>query len=145
MFAKLSSLISILLFTTSLFPQSKPEDIIGHYMSPDKNSIFRFYKEGDKYFGKAVWMKRPSRLDTLNPDVNKRTQKILGSLLVWDFVYDGKDTWTKGYLYDANKGKIYKSKITRDKNGNITVRGYIGISLLGKTEHFVKVDFTEQE
>jgi uncharacterized protein (DUF2147 family) len=60
-------------------------------------------------------------------------------------VYDGKNTWTKGYLYDANKGKTYKSKITRDKNGNITVRGYIGISLLGKTEHFTKVDFTEKE
>lgn len=112
-------------------------------MSPEKNSIFKFYKSGEKYYGKAVWMKRPSRLDTLNPDPSKRNRKILGSVLLWDFVHDNKNSWTKGQIYDANKGKIYKAKITRDKDGNLLVRGYVGVQLIGKTEYFVKVDFKE--
>lgn len=112
-------------------------------MSPEKNSIFKFYKSGDKCYGKAVWMKRPSRLDSLNPDPSKRHRKILGSVLLWDFIYDNKNSWTKGHIYDANKGKIYKAKITRDKDGNLVVRGYVGVQLIGKTEYFVKVDFKE--
>lgn len=123
--------------------QKNADQLLGYYMSPDETSIFKFYKNGDKYFAKSVWMKRPSRLDTLNPDVSKRSQKILGSVLVWDFVYDGKNNWSKGYVYDANKGKIYKSKITRDNKGNLVVRGFIGVTIIGKTEYFVKVDFKE--
>lgn len=132
-----------LLFTLTLFAQNNADDILGHYMSPEKNSIFKLYKEGDKYFGKMVWMKHPERLDTLNPDKTKHGQKILGSVIGWDFVYTGKNSWSKGYIYDANKGKIYRSHITRDKHGNLLVRGFIGVSAIGKTEYFVKVHFKE--
>lgn len=145
MFARLFFILSLQFFGFSLFSQLNADEILGYYMSPDESSIFKFYKSGNKYFGKSVWMKRPSRLDTLNPDVSKRTQKILGSVLVWDFIYDGKNNWSKGYVYDANKGKIYKSKITRDEKGNLIVRGFIGVTVIGKTEYFVKVDFKEPE
>lgn len=143
MFLKQGVIAALLFFYYILPAQDKIDNITGYYMSPEKNSIFKFYKTGDKYYGKAVWMKRPSRLDSLNPDPSKRSRKILGSVLLWDFVYDNKNNWTKGHIYDANKGKIYKAKITRDKEGNLVVRGYVGMQLIGKTEYFVKVDFKE--
>ena len=140
---RLIIILNSLLFPFSGFAQSNADEILGYYMSPEKNSIFKLYKEGDKYFGKMVWMKRPERLDTLNPDKSKRNQKILGSVIGWDFVHVGKNSWSKGYIYDANKGKIYKSHITRDKHGNLLLRGFIGVSAIGKTEYFVKVNFKE--
>lgn len=137
-------LITIIFFHLLPFHFSaQNQEHLGYFMSPQENSIFKFYKEGEKYFAMIVWMKHPARKDSLNPDVTKRNLKLIGSTPVYDFIFDGKHTWTKGHVYDANSGKTYRSKITRDEKGNLIVRGYIGFSILGKTEYFVKVDFKE--
>lgn len=143
MYKKVSALIGLCLLSFQSFSQLKTEEIIGYYLSPEKNSIFKFYKHNEKYYGKIVWMKRPERLDSLNPDKTKRKEKILGSIVVNHFIYDGKHTWHNGMIYNANTGKSYKAKITRDKKQNLLVRGYIGVQLIGKSEYFVKVDFKE--
>lgn len=134
-------IISFLIFTGTY--AQKKKDIVGYYQSADKTSIFKFYKSGDKYVGKLVWMKRPERLDSMNPDPSKRTKKLLGSILVYGLTYDGKDSWTDGYVYDATKGKTFQCNFTRDANGNMEMRGYIGIPVLGKSEYFTKVSFKE--
>ena len=133
----------LILFAIVATAQNKANDILGYYMSPSGKSILKIYESNGKYYGKPVWMKEPDMLDSKNPDVSKRTQKVFGSNAIRDFVFDGKDTWAKGYIYDPNNGKTYDCKITRDEKGNLNVRGYIGISLIGRTEYFVKVDFKE--
>ena len=143
MFNKTIVILSLIFFSLSLFSQSKTDEVVGYYMSADNNIILKFYKSGPKYNGKIVWIRKASRTDSLNPDVSKRKRKVLGSLAGWDFVYDGKNTWNDGYIYDANSGKIYKSKVTRDEKGNVAIRGYILIPLLGRTEYFTKVKFKE--
>lgn len=143
MFTRSFLTLSLLFFSLALFSQKDNQELLGYYSSPGGESIFKFYKEGDKYFAKPIWMKRPERLDELNPDKSKRTRKILGSVLLWDFEFDGKNIWTNGHIYDANKGKTYKAKITLDKKGNLSLRGYVGVALFGRTEYFVKVDFKE--
>ncbi|MBN8692951.1 MAG: DUF2147 domain-containing protein [Bacteroidetes bacterium] len=134
---------SLFLFAIASLAQNKANDILGYYMSPSGKSILKIYENNGKYYGKPVWMKEPEMLDSKNPDVSKRNQKVFGSNAIRDFVFDGKDTWAKGYIYDPNNGKTYDCKITRDEKGNLNVRGYIGISLIGRTEYFVKVDFKE--
>lgn len=143
MFIRSAITLSIIFSSFFLLSQNNKEELLGYYSAPGGESIFKFYKQGDKYFAKPIWMKRPQRFDELNPDVSKRTRKILGSVLLWDFEFDGKNTWTKGQIYDANKGKTYKAKITRDKKGNLALRGYVGVKLLGKTEYFTKVEYKE--
>lgn len=134
---------SIFICTIPIFLSAQSNEHLGYFMSPQENSIFKFYKDGEKYFARIVWMKHPARKDSLNPDLTKRYLKLLGSTPVFDFIFDGKHTWSKGFVYDANTGKTYKSKIHRDEKGNLIVRGYIGFSILGKTEYFVKVEFKE--
>ena len=56
-----------------------------------------------------------------------------------DFVFDGSDMWHKGTIYDPKNGKTYDCKITRDEKGNLNVRGFIGISLIGRTGYWLKV------
>ncbi len=143
MFSRLLIVVSFFFYSAQSLSQTGANEILGYYMSPEKNSIFKFYKSGQKYYGKLVWMKNPARLDTLNPDKKKHHSKLLGSLIAWDFVSDGKHSWNKGHIYDANSGKTYKAKITRDKDNNLILRGYVGVQLIGKTEYFVKVDFKE--
>ena len=112
-------------------------------MNPDADAILKIYETSGKYFGKLVWTKNPTNLDSNNPDVSKRSQKRLGLVIMNNFIFDGDDTWEKGTIYDPKNGKTYDCKVTRDAKGNLDIRGYVGISLLGRTSHFTKVDFKE--
>jgi uncharacterized protein (DUF2147 family) len=124
------------------FAQTKANDVLGYYMNPTGEAILKIYENAGKYAGKLVWMKNPEKLDKENPDKAKKTQKILGSTIMHDFVYDG-EIWKNGRIYDPKNGKTYDCKITRDEKGNLSIRGFIGISLLGRTDYFVKVNFKE--
>jgi uncharacterized protein (DUF2147 family) len=63
----------------------------------------------------------------------------MGLLLLRDFVFDGDDTWEDGEIYNPKEGKTYSCKITFDEKDKIKVRGYIGISLFGKTVYWTRV------
>jgi uncharacterized protein (DUF2147 family) len=111
------------------------------------------YKEGDRYFGKIVWLSEPlylegdphgpageAKIDTENPDEALRSLPIIGMTLMRDFRYNGKGLWQKGTIYDANNGKTYKAKLRLADDGALKVRGYIGFSLIGRTEEWTRVD-----
>jgi uncharacterized protein (DUF2147 family) len=131
--------IIAMVLSISMFAQipSSADDCVGKYWSPDKDAHIDIYKKADKYFGKISWAKNP-RKDTENPDVSLRTRDIVGMEFLIGFNFDGKDTWEKGYIYDAKKGKTYKCTMWLDKDKNLNVHGYVGFSLLGRTAVFWK-------
>jgi uncharacterized protein (DUF2147 family) len=131
-----------LFFVSLLSAQTKANDVLGYYMNPTGEAILKIYEEAGKYAGKLVWMKNPEKLDKENPDKAKQTQKILGSTIMRNFIFDG-EIWKNGSIYDPKNGKTYDCKITRDEKGNLSIRGFIGISLIGRTDYFVKVNFKE--
>ncbi len=118
---------------------SQADDIIGTYWSPEKDGKIEIYKVGEKYFGKIIWSANP-RTDDKNPDETQRSRELVGSTFLHDFDFDGKNTWTDGTIYDPKSGKTYNCKITMNDNGNLNVRGYVGISLLGRTETFSRIE-----
>jgi uncharacterized protein (DUF2147 family) len=59
--------------------------------------------------------------------------------LLRDFRYDGDNVWTDGTIYDPESGNDYSCKITMEKPTHLQVRGYIGISLFGRTEVWTRV------
>ncbi len=142
----MKKLILLLAFfgLTAMNAQNKTGDIIGTYMNPEGEAVIKIFESGGKYFGMLAWTKNPDRLDENNPDVKKRTQKRLGLVIMNNFVFDGDDTWKDGTIYDPKNGKTYDCKVTRDSKGNLDIRGFIGISLLGRTAHWTKIDFKEK-
>ena len=78
--------------------------------------------------GRLVWFqsnKGMTELDIYNPDYDLRGQPLLGTQIVWDFESKG-DKWKSGKIYDAGKGKIYKSKLSLNPDGSLKVRGCVG-------------------
>ena len=58
--------------------------------------------------------------------------------ILWGFKQDG-DKWTGGSLLDPDDGKIYKGKLqVIDGGKKLDVRGFIGISLIGRTQTWVR-------
>lgn len=135
-------LFSLILFTflsIVSFAQNKSSDILGNYLVPSKDGAIQIYENDGKYYGKIILNKDASKLDVNNPNAEKQKRKVLGLNILNDFSFDGDDTWEKGTIYDPKNGKTYSCKITRNEKGDLNVRGYIGISLIGRTETFVKI------
>ncbi len=138
-----NKLVAIFTLFLSFFLQintfaNPADEIIGTYWGPEKDGKIEIYKIGKKYFGKISWGKEP-RKDTENPDPALRNRDVIGLTFLHDFVYDGNGTWEEGTIYDPKSGKTYDSKITIDSDGNLKLRGYVGISLFGRTEIFTRI------
>lgn len=64
-----------------------------------------------------------------------KNKPIQGMTILWDLKSTGKNTWSGGEILDPKSGKIYRLKMNLSQNGQtLDVRGYIGISLLGRTQ-----------
>lgn len=122
--------------------QSK-DDIVGKWLTEEGKAKIEVYKKGDKYFGKIVWLKEPNnpdgspKVDKENPDEKMKSRKILGMELLQNFEFDD-DEWEDGTIYDAESGKTYSCVITMSDNNTLDVRGYIGVSWIGRTTKWTR-------
>jgi uncharacterized protein (DUF2147 family) len=114
------------------------------------------YEVGGKYSGKIVWLEEPlylegdedgeagePKVDTNNPDPALQSRPIMGLELMSGFSFDGKETWKKGTIYDPDNGKTYKCKVKIGDDGELKVRGYIGVSMIGRTSQWTRVEADE--
>jgi uncharacterized protein (DUF2147 family) len=116
--------------------QSSGDNIIGIYWSPKKDAKIEIYKKDGKYFGKTIWTET-NKKDLKNPKETLRQRDLLGIDLFTNFVFD-EGSYEHGKIYDPESGKTYDCKIT--PNGKtLKVRGFIGISLFGRTEIFERL------
>lgn len=128
----------------------KADDILGVWLTQNKDSHVEIFKQGDKYFGKIIWLQDPidsitgkPKVDDKNPNPKLQHRPIMGLELLKHFVYNADDhEWEKGSIYDPKKGSTYKCymKFTHPANKNrLKIRGYIGFSLLGRTVYWTRI------
>lgn len=132
-------LVLILCLFSFSFSQNR-DDIVGTWISSKGTGHIEIYKKGDKYFGKLAWMKEPknedgtAKKDINNPKENLRSRTLQNLVLLRDFEYLGGNTWEEGKIYDPESGNDYSCKLTMVNKNKLEVRGFIGISLFGRTE-----------
>ena len=68
---------------------------------------------------------------------NFKDKPIVGLQFLWGLKDRGDGVWDGGRILDAKSGKIYRAKVTV-KDDKLYVRGYIGVSLLGRTQVWVR-------
>lgn len=70
----------------------------------------------------------------------RKNQPIIGMQIVNGLKKNG-DKYDGGKILDPENGKIYKCKMTLNKAGDeIEVRGYIGISLIGRSQIWKRME-----
>lgn len=139
-------LFIVLLLFCSLKGFSQNKDLIlGKWLNATGNSHIQIYSSGNKFFGRLVWLKEPldasgkPKLDKENPNNELSKRPIQGMVLLKDFIYnDG--IWDGGTIYDPKTGKTYSCKISAEGKNKINVRGFVGFSLLGRTEIWTRVE-----
>lgn len=140
------SLFLCLLIVMSLAPQQhalaqsdSDYTLPGIYWNEEKNAKVEIYEEQGKIFGKVIWQENP-RKDVNNPDPALQQRELPGLIILRDFTSNGKGTWTGGRVYSPDNGKTYKGKMWLTKEGHLKMRGYIGISMLGRSAILERVE-----
>lgn len=134
----------MMLFTSlTIFAQSDP--IIGKWQNPSGEGRIEIYKKGDKYFGKLYWLKEPNdakgniKKDIKNPDQSLQGRQVQGLEILTNFSKDG-NVYEGGRIYDPKSGKTYSCKMTLQGTEKLDIRGYVGVSLFGRTETWKRVN-----
>jgi uncharacterized protein (DUF2147 family) len=104
----------------------------------EARSFLRIWLDKGELFGKVEKLIRkpgenPNPLcDECSGD--KKDKPIMGMTIMWGLKQDG-ETWSGGHILDPDNGTTYKCRVKIVDGGEkIDVRGYIGFSLLGRSQ-----------
>ncbi len=142
-------IVLVILFSfTKTFCQNNDAEgdkIIGVWQTGSGKGRIQITRYGDKFGGKVVWLLNPNdaqgkiKLDNKNPDENKRKNTIMGLNNLLGFTYAGKGKYTNGTIYDPENGKTYSCVMHLENDNTLKVRGYVGITLIGRTDTWTRV------
>lgn len=142
---KTLTLLAIALFVTSTAFAAGSDSVLGLWKTDGGESQVELFKCGDGICGKVVWLKVPKYIDSAdgpvgkikvdrkNPDSALRNRPIIGLRVMNGFVPKGGKRWSNGTCYNPVTGKSYKSKMYLASADKLELRGYIGISFIGRT------------
>ncbi len=131
-------------FLAASLQAGDPDALIGTWLTK-KGDTVEIYRCGDHYCGrvKDIVEKRYAgkdpmvgqvKVDRENPDPTKRDRPIIGLEIMTGFSHNAEaGGWQGGTIYDPENGKTYKCRISF-VDGQLKVRGYIGIPTIGRTE-----------
>ena len=139
-------LLTLWLSIAGLSAKAQTLSPLGIWTDAEKKATFEIYKCGDKLCGKIVSLAVPNdpatgkpKLDTPNPDPKLRTRPRLGMVFMQGFTYEDDNKWDNGKIYDPESGKTYSCYMKMESANTMEVKGYIGFSLIGKSQTWTRV------
>ena len=140
MYARKNVLLILFIFSALPVLSQTKDAIVGKWLNASGEGQILVYKTGNTYAGKLVWLKEVNnrdgqiKRDEKNPKSALKNRPLLGIQLLQNFVYQKDGVWEEGSIYDPKTGKTYSCTISMISSDKLSVRGYVGISLLGRTE-----------
>jgi uncharacterized protein (DUF2147 family) len=127
---------------------------VGFWLTQEGTSVVQLAESGGRIGGRIVWLKEPNfpagdaqgragkpKLDEHNPDAAQRGRKLLGTTIVWGFAAPNADGVCEGgRVYDPRNGKTYSGTITMVGPDKLDLRGYVMVSMIGRTSSWTRVD-----
>jgi len=110
--------------------------ILGTWLTQDKEGVIQFYLAATgKLEGRIVGGGGGSEgFDDKNPEPTLRTRSLDGAVILQGFRYAGDGRWTDGTVYDPDNGKTYRCNMELKNADTLSVRGYIGVPLFGRSQ-----------
>jgi uncharacterized protein (DUF2147 family) len=140
----LSITLTCLMYITNA--QNNADAILGTWLTNgNEPAKIEIVKLNGQFYGKIIWLKFPddnngAKKDINNPNKALKNQKIIGLKILKKFSFDKDKNWSGGQIYDPENGKTYSCIIKLKEPNTLEVRGYIGISLFGRTEIWKKTN-----
>lgn len=99
---------------------------------------------GSQLCGEIYWLKKPNfdngepKYDKHNPNEALQNRPLCGLKILTGFQYTKDNTWKNGQIYNPSDGRTFNSFMTLKNNGILRVKGYVGITLFGKSVEWVR-------
>ncbi len=118
--------------------------IEGFWYTQEKDAKIQIYKTSAGFYdGKIVWQKVPDengkpKLDKKNPDNSLRSRPLMNLVIVKHLKSQGNNKYDGGTIYDPKSGNTYSSKTEITGPNTMKLRGFIGVSLLGRNQTWTR-------
>jgi uncharacterized protein (DUF2147 family) len=106
------------ILSLSISAQNHPDDLIGKWVNEDASARFEFFKTGNTYNAKIIWLAKPQnenggqKLDKNNPDKKLRNRPIIELVMLTGLQFSANNTmWNDGKIYSPEKGETLACKI----------------------------------
>ena len=137
-------IFKVILFIYILINSFQSNEIEDVWITQDdetgkKKSEVLLYKNNGKLYGKIInlLLEEDKGKICVNCKGENKNLPIEGMIIVEGLKLNGK-TWEEGTILDPKSGKTYSCYITFDDDNTLKVRGYIGFSLLGRTQKWIR-------
>ena len=134
-----------LLMPLTLIAQKTPNRITGVWYNGEKTSKIEIYEtKSGSFAGKIVWLKEPNneagkpKVDYKNPDAKLQNRPLMDLVILSGLTADGNSKYLNGKIYDPKSGKTYSAKAELTNNNTLALRGFIGVSLVGRTDTWTR-------
>ncbi len=147
----LLKLIPLVLGASAVIASASAEPSpVGNWLTEKKSGIVEVFpcSSDDGLCGRLVWFRikpddpNPRGLDLKNPDPSRRNQPLCGLTFMYGFKPTAPNNWEDGAVYDPETGKTWHATIKLRDDGALDLHGYIGISLIGRSEIWTR--YTEK-
>lgn len=143
----LLTVLSFFIFTGICFGQ---DPIVGKWRTIDDKtnkpkSIVQIYEKNGRFFGRIIELfmapdENPDPVcDKCDDDDPRKDQPVKGMIILTNLEKDG-DEYEDGDILDPKEGNVYSCDMAIKEDGRLKVRGYIGFSLLGRTQYWHRID-----
>lgn len=131
--------LATFLFSAMAFSQIEGQwRTIDDETKKEKSIVEITKKSNGKYYGKVIELLiQPKDPNCSGCKDDRKGKPILGMEVIRD-LEKNDDVFDSGTITDPKTGKTYKCSIKREGD-KLIVRGYIGFSLLGRNQTWIKV------
>jgi uncharacterized protein (DUF2147 family) len=142
-----ASVLTVLIgIALAVAADNKESSVVGNWLSESKDGIIQISQgQNGMYEGRIVGGNHPGRVDEKNPNPTQRGKALRGEVILRNLHYDGDGKWSGGAIYEPDTGRTYKCLVEVISPDSIKVRGFIGISLLGKSQTWTRYRGTSMD
>jgi uncharacterized protein (DUF2147 family) len=140
-------LLSFAVLTSPAGAETGPSSPVGRWKTVDDitgkvKSVVSIWEQNGKLFGRVQKLVNP---DPKNPNPrcegcagDQKGKPVVGLQIMQNLQKDGNG-WSGGTILDPATGKIYKCLLSvLDGGTRLKVRGFVGFSLLGRTQYWLR-------
>jgi len=132
------AIMGSVLVTLGRLAATDSHSVLGLWKNED--ATFEIFENEGKLGARIVALREPltsdgkEKTDIHNPDASKHGRPIVGIVFMSGFTPAGPGKWEHGAIYDPKSGNTYSCSMEQEGSDKIKVRGFIGVSLIGRTD-----------
>jgi uncharacterized protein (DUF2147 family) len=132
----------VICFSAIAFAQTGSDAINGTWQNDKKTIKIEFFKTSSGYSAKIIWMADAKnedgtpKLDKENPNPALRKNPLVGTVIIYNLKFDGKNSYRSGKIYAPRRGMTADCLITMLSSNKMSITAKKG--LFSETKNWIR-------